>query len=124
MRLLILLGSIFLLSVSAENCNKKNKDKLFKGRLEVAGICMNYTIGILEGKMDTALFLPSWKDEVTGKTYTDVFKLGSPCNFPSTLKQGDTFYFTIDHEKEQPCAVCMAYYPAPSRSLRIKVVQP
>ncbi len=115
--------AIFLLTVSAENCGKKTTSNSYKGRLEIAGICMNYTIGLLEGAIDSSLIAASWTDETNGKTYNNVFRLGSPCNFPASIKQGDEFYFVIDSTTAQNCAVCQAYYPAPSKSLRIKVVQ-
>ena len=83
---------------------------------------MNYTIRILEGKPDPATYLSDWKDESTGKTYTNVFALGSACTFPDSIKQGDEFYFTIDSSYVSNCAVCMAYYPKPSKSIAIKIV--
>lgn len=93
----------------------------YKGRLEVKGICSNYTIRLLEGNLDTAKLVANWKDEVTGKTYTNVFALSSPCTFPSGLNAGDEFYFTLADANQQ-CAVCMAYYPTPPKKLAIKVL--
>ncbi len=119
----LLLSSVFLLCVSAETCNKKTSGGVYKGRLEIAGICQNYTISLLEGKMDTAQLVADWKDEVTGKEYKNVFRLGSPCTFPSTIKKGEIFYFKLD-STVQNCQVCLAYYPTPPKSLNIKVIQP
>ncbi|HRF24893.1 MAG TPA: hypothetical protein PLR98_12040, partial [Chitinophagaceae bacterium] len=93
-----------------------------KGRLEVSGICSNITISVIEGKIDTSKIVTQWTDETTDKNYSHAFKLGNPCNFPDTLKAGDEFYFTIDTAKQEDCAVCMAYYPTPSKSLNIKVL--
>lgn len=111
-------------SFAISSC-KTNKEAVgsncFKGRLEVKGICANYTIKLLEGNLDASKIVSSWKDEVTGKTHTNVFALGSPCTFPATLNEGDEFYFTIDDSK-QDCAVCMAYYPKPEKALVIKVL--
>jgi hypothetical protein len=117
---------IFILIVAAmvvtkNNCNKNNKATCYKGRLEIKGICSNYTIKLLEGNLDSTLISPSWTDEQTGKTYTNVFALGSPCSFPQSINQGDEFYFTIDTAK-QNCNVCMAYYPIPEKKLAIKIV--
>jgi hypothetical protein len=110
--------------IAFTNCsNQKTQasSTCFKGRLEIKGICSNYTIKLLEGNLDTSKFLAKWKDETTGKNYTNVFALGSPCSFPSTIKAGDEFYFTLSNAKEQ-CPVCMAYYPTPSKKLAIKVI--
>lgn len=66
---------------------------LYKGRLEIKGICMNYTIKLLEGDMDTSLIAGTWTNEVTGKIHKNVFALGSPCIFPSSVKEEDEFFF-------------------------------
>jgi hypothetical protein len=94
----------------------------YKGRLEIKGICSNYTIKLLDGTMDTTNLAASWTDETTGKGYTNVFALGSPCTFPETINAGDEFYFTIDTTTVQNCAVCMAYYPHPQKAVKIKVL--
>lgn len=120
MKLFAILPLFFLLSLSADECSRIKLTQ-YKGRLEVKGICMNYTIKLLEGNMDTSKIVATWKDEVTGKTHTNVFALGSVCSFPSSINEGDEFYFSIDPAPVQNCAVCMAYYPKPSKSLAIKV---
>lgn len=111
---------VLILSLTAGKC--KNKDSVYKGRLEVKGICMNYTIKLMEGKLDTARYVAEWKDESTGKIHNNVFALGSACTFPDSIKQGDEFYFRIDSSYVSNCAVCMAYYPKPAKSIAIKIV--
>lgn len=108
----------------AGECKKKplTAERL-KGRLEVAGICMNYTIAVVEGKIDTNLTEAKWTDETTNKTYTNVFRLKSHCNFPDSIKQGDEFYFVVDSSEQKQCPVCLAYYPTPSKAVAIKVVE-
>ena len=124
MKPFILLTAVTSLVLSASDCsnNTRSKEK-YKGRLEIKGICMNYTISLVEGTMDTSGFAANWTDEVTKKSYKNVFALGSPCNFPATIKEGDEFYFSIDTTTVQNCAVCMAYYPTPPKKLAIKVVE-
>jgi hypothetical protein len=122
MRVYLFLAALSTLLLSAGDCNKKDTSPKFKGRLEVAGICMNYTIGVLEGNPGADKIESKWTDEVTKKEYTNVFRLGNPCDFPPTIKQGEEFYFVIDTSKGKECAVCMAYYPTPSKALSIKVV--
>jgi len=109
-----------VLAVTAGKC--KNNDSVYKGRLEVKGMCMNYTVKLLEGKLDTSLYVSEWKNESTGKTHNNVFALGSACTFPKTINEGDEFYFTIDSTYKPDCAVCLAYYPKPLKRIAIKIV--
>ena len=119
---LLLLAIAAISILSASDCGKKKASAgSYKGRLEIAALCMNYTIKLTEGKIDTSLLAATWTDEATNKSYTDVFRLGNPCDFPDSIKQGDEFYFTIDTSQTKECAVCMAYYPTPPKVLSIKV---
>ena len=123
MKILLVLSSAFLLA-SADKCGKKKTvgNDTLKGKLEVKALCMNYTISIVEGNVDTSLVEANWTDESTGKSYKNAFGLGSPCTFPPSIEQGDEFYFVIDTTQKRDCAVCMAYYPTPSKKLMIKVL--
>ena len=124
MKFFLLLPAIFLVTFSADKCGKKETTTgTYKARLETKALCMNYTLRLLEGNIDTSLVTANWTDESTGKSYTNVFGLGSRCTFPSNIEQGDDFYFIIDTTQKQECAVCMAYYPTPPRKLSIKVVE-
>ena len=123
MKLFLLFPAIFLVTISADKCGKKETTGKYKARLETKALCMNYTLRLLEGNIDTSLITANWTDESTGKSYTNVFGLGSRCTFPSNIEQGDDFYFIIDTTQKQDCAVCMAYYPTPPRKLSIKVVE-
>lgn len=123
MKLLFILSSLFLLTASADKCSSKKTDSSrYKARLEIKALCMNYTLRQIEGPVDTSKIAANWTDESTGKSYTNVFALANPCDFPDSIKQGDEFYFTIDTAKEKNCAVCMAYYPTPPKKLFIKVI--
>jgi hypothetical protein len=124
MRFFICLTIPASLLLSASECNKRSSSaQKMKGRLEIAGICMNYTISLLEGDPGAGAVVVNWTDEVTNKTYSNVFRLGNPCDFPARIRQGDEFYFTIDSSRQRSCMVCEAYYPTPSKSLVIKVVE-
>lgn len=117
-------AAIALLAFTSQRCKSSQRSTsttCFKGRLEIKGICSNYTILLVEGTIDTTRIVANWKDEVTGKTHKNVFALGSPCTFPATIKEGDEFYFVLD-DVPQNCNVCMAYYPKPSKALSIKVI--
>ena len=126
LRLVILCSFIFLAFTNFE-CQKKSSGleksgNQFKGRLEIKGICMNYTIKLLEGEMNADLYQKSWKDEHSGKTHTNVFALDNPCEFPGELNEGDEFYFEIENDVNRNCGVCLAYYPTPSKKLAIRVI--
>ena len=124
MKLFLLLTGILLFSISADKCGDKKSDAaVFKAKLEIKALCMNYTLRLLEGNIDSTLIAAAWTDESTGKSYKNVFGLGSPCTFPPTIKEGDEFYFTVDSSLKQECPVCLAYYPTPPKKLSIKVVE-
>lgn len=123
MKKFILLSLLATLLLAAGDCSPKKGETRLRGRLELAGICMNYTIAVLEGDPGKDAVEETWTDETTGKQYKKVFKLGNPCDFPSGIRQGDEFYFTLDTSAGKPCTVCMAYYPTPAKSLSIKVVR-
>jgi hypothetical protein len=119
-----LVTGIFLLSLNpACTTTKASGGGCYKGQLVIKGLCMNYTIKLLEGNIDTSLIAAQWKDDHTDKMYSNVFALGSKCNFPPGIKEGDSFYFTIDNSTVQNCVVCLAYYPVPSKQLSIKVLE-
>ena len=124
MRLLyFLLALAPFVSSQSTSCNKKSvTENCMKGRLEIKGICSNYVITIIDGPIDASKIASTWTDPETNKTYTNAFKLGSPCTFPSTLNEGDEFYFTFIEETKEDCAVCMAYRPVPEKINTIKVL--
>ncbi|HEX3167582.1 MAG TPA: hypothetical protein VHQ93_15030, partial [Chitinophagaceae bacterium] len=96
MKLYVTAPIIFILAITTNKCKNKNEGSVYKGRLEVKGMCMNYTIKLLDGNIDTSKLVSEWKNEITGKTHNNVFALGSVCNFPPTINEGDEFSFTID----------------------------
>jgi hypothetical protein len=122
MKIFVIAPFVLILVSTTDKCKNKNESSFYKGKLEVKGMCMNYTIKLLEGKIDASKLVAEWKDEMTGKTHNNVFALGSVCNFPPTIKEGDEFSFTIDTTYVSNCAVCLAYYPKPAKSIAIKVV--
>ena len=122
-KIFILTSLISLVLTSQKECSNNNKkgNNCHKGKLEIKGICSNYTITVLEGSLDSSKISKSWTDENTNKTYNNVFALDSPCSFPADIKEGDEFYFTIRQEGDKDCNVCMAYYPTPPKRLSITV---
>jgi hypothetical protein len=123
MKLLLVLCSFILVSASTKSCKDQELPQgCYKGRLEIKAMCMNYTISIQSKNFDASMVVSNWTDETTGKSYKNVFGLGSRCTFPDSLKAGDEFYFTIDTTSVQNCMVCMAYYPTPEKKLSIKIL--
>ena len=124
MKLLLAISSIILLSASGKSCKQQQElpEGCYKGKLVIKAACMNYTISVTGGTMDTSRIESSWTDETTSKTYKNVFALGSRCNFPPDIKEGDEFYFNIDSTTAMNCAVCLIYYPVPQRHLSIKLL--
>jgi hypothetical protein len=123
MKMFFLASGLIVLSASANKCgSKKSEGNTYKAKLETKALCMNYTLTLTEGNIDTSLINTSWTDESKGKTFANAFGLANPCDFPSTINEGEEFSFTIDTAKGKECAVCMAYYPTPPRKLKIKVL--
>ena len=71
MKIYSLIPAFIVLTLTANKC--KDNDPALKGRLEVKGMCMNYTIKLVEGKLDTSLYISEWKDETTGTIHRNVF---------------------------------------------------
>jgi hypothetical protein len=121
-RLLIAALSGFIL-LSAFTCNKnQSTDHVYRGKLVRKGLCMNYTISVVSGSIDTAKVQSSWTDPQTNTTFQNAFRLESVCDFPTNLQEGDEFSFVIDNNAPTDCAVCLAFYPTPRKGLKIRVV--
>jgi hypothetical protein len=105
----------------ALQCKKDRLTGCYKAGLEIKGICLNYTIKVLQGDMDTSLMQNNWTDPNTGVAYQNVFALGSPCTFPPDINEGDEFYFKIGSVSPQSCLICQAFYTYASKRLSITV---
>ena len=120
-KFIYLFALLFLLS-----CAKNNPDTeleiSYKGKLVVKGICMNYVIQVLDSDFDSSLIELNWTNEFSDISYTNVFALGSVCDFPEDIDEGDEFNFIIDNSKDNNCAVCLAYSPTPNKYLSITVL--
>jgi hypothetical protein len=104
---------------SVTNNQTKN---CYKARLAIKGICMNYVIEVFDGDLTKLNVEKEWKDETDGKTYTNVFALGSRCTFPD-MDEGAEFYFTLSEKNNAGCNVCMGYRPVPPSKNAIVVTQ-
>lgn len=117
----IILSLALVVALGTHCTTSKPSSGCYKGRLEIKALCMNYTIKVLEGNIDTSLISATWTDSSTNKTYQNVFGLGSRCDFPPDIQQGDEFYFVLNKNPERGCATCLAYYPTPPKKLDIKI---
>jgi len=110
------------LGLLALSCSQSDVEpNCIKGKLVINGICGNNTIQVLSGNIDTNSIVKSWEDPITSIKYENVFALQSLCTFPSTLKEGDEFYFVVDNDpKGSDCPRCKAYRPVPPKGLMIR----
>ena len=112
MKILLLLSAIFLLTVSADKCNSKKKTEpgVYKAKLETKALCMNYTLRLLEGDLDTSMITASWTDESTGKSHTNVFGLAITTLLLSALLTSgstDRLISTSMAGKDEPCKLLL-----------------
>ena len=115
-------ATVFCLNFCSENqILYYNSENLVRGKLVIKGICMNYVIEVLGNNIDKNLIEKSWTNEFTEISYENVFGLGSICDFPKDIDEGDEFSFSILEEKDQICANCKAYSPTPKKKLFIEV---
>ena len=120
-KFIYLFALLFLLSCSKNNSDSELESS-YKGKLVVKGICMNYVIQVLDSDFDSSLIELNWTNEFSDISYTNVFALGSVCDFPDNIEEGDDFNFIIDNSKDNNCAVCLAYSPTPNKYLSITVL--
>ena len=66
----------------------------------------------------------TWTIEGTSNTYEHVAVVSNKCEFPSSLKDGDEFYFKqiSENDASNDCAVCMMYDFPPSKGIYLRVV--
>jgi len=120
-KFIYLFALLFILSCSKNNSDSELESS-YKGKLVVKGICMNYVIQVLDSDFDSSLIELNWINEFSDISYTNVFALGSVCDFPEDIDEGDEFNFIIDNSKDNNCAVCLAYSPTPNKYLSITVL--
>ncbi len=112
-----------LIVLSAFQCKKNNdpnSGRQYKARLEIKGICYNYTFTLIEWNTNPELMEATWTNPENKRVHTCAFGVANPCSFPATIREGDEFYFTLVNDNVN-CAACGAYYPSPSKKLKIKV---
>jgi|TARA_B110000503_G_scaffold106522_1_gene159080 hypothetical protein len=125
----VLLGVALMVGINScaslyqDDLSNVCRDQSYRGKLVLQGICMNYVIEMISNGADTSLYELVWTNELTNTEYANVFGLGSICDFPDSLREGDEFNFVVVDDMSDTCAVCEAYSPTPSRKLNIAVCE-
>lgn len=119
--------SIITICISVlASCSKQDPiidSDVFIGKLVKKGICLNYVIEVNDPSFPQDMIELNWKDEFSGKKYSNVFTVKNVCRFPSNISEEDSFEFIIENKKDLPCAVCEAYTPVPSKFINITVLE-
>ena len=120
MNKLLFISIIILSFCSSYECNK-SKSGAVKGKLVIKELCSHYVVQVIDGTVDSSKVVNGWKDDKRG-TFNNVFTVANRCDFPASLNEGDEFEFNFDpNPPPQNCAVCLAFYPTPSKSNAIKI---
>jgi len=117
--------AFLLLLFACKSTHKINSDTdTLKGRLVVSELCGHYIIELISGQIDSSKLAVDWHDEKRNATYKQSFSVINVCSFEKAgLKEGDVFSFKVDgNATPETCAVCMAYYPTPQRSVAVKEI--
>lgn len=91
MQAALLILAIFLCNVIG--CRKTETGPIYTGRLEIEGICQNYTLSVLNGGLDTTQVQARWTDPQTNITYTNAFGVSNPATFRTPCKQATLLNF-------------------------------
>lgn len=112
----VILFSLATFAMGKSKCNtpKKPAANCYKGELAIKGICLHYVVSVTDATFDTTKLLSNWTDPQTGKVYHNVFTISNPCNFPDSIQEGDSFYFTLDSNTVDTCMRCMAFREVPA----------
>lgn len=118
--LFVILFSLLTLIANKSGCHtNKNNNNCFKGILVVKGACLNYAVSVTEGDM-SKLQVQDWTDPQTNKQYRNAFAISNPCGFPDSIKEGDTFSFTLT-DTATDCARCLLYRELPDKKHNIVI---
>ena len=82
---------------------------------------MNYVIQVMDENFDKNTIEITCRDDSSKQDFQNVFTLGSVCDFPSYISEGDLFNFSISDYYDNQCAVCLAFTPTPKKPINIIV---
>lgn len=118
----IILVTLFSVScIQIHNTGNTNTGQRIKAKV-IRITCASTVIQVL----DSAYYNlgETWTMQGTSNTYEHVAVVSNKCELPSTLKEGDVFFFKIINESEakNDCVVCMMYDFPPSKGIYLKVL--
>jgi hypothetical protein len=120
----IILITIIITGLVFNACDQSDQSEveILTGKLALEGICKNYVFTIESGTFNEDLVEKAWEHPDSGVIYTNAFTMKNVCDFPASIKEGNSFKFTINkNEKPSDCIVCKAYSPTPMKGLYISV---
>lgn len=121
---------VFVIAVAFGSmaCNKPTSPSSSKavsdcltGKLVKRGICGQYVIELQSANAQGLEIAESWYDPSSAISYKNVFTVANACDFPSAIKQGEIFTFTLADKGLNTCSLCEAYTPTPSARNLISV---
>ncbi len=120
--LFILLAALLSVScIQLPNAGTSNSTQRIKAKV-IRITCASTVIQVL----DSAHYNlgETWTIEGTSNTYEHVAVVSNKCELPSTLKEGDEFFFKVINESDarKDCVVCMMYDFPPSKGIYLQVV--
>jgi hypothetical protein len=92
----------------------KGVSECLTGKLVKKGICGQYVVELQSTGAQDVEVEKSWNDPSSATNYQNVFTVANPCDFPSTIMQGEVFTFTLVSNGTNTCGFCQAYTPTPS----------
>lgn len=115
-----------IMPLFAFQCGKEDWQTVFTGKVELEGVCGRTVVSITEGNiagLPSGAIAEDWADSTTGTRYQRVFMIANPCQIDKTLKSGDRIRFRIHPDANLQCITCMAWSPAPDKTLPIEVLE-
>lgn len=84
------------------------------------GICGQRIVEVLNP--DSSLnYVPAWYDADEKKNRVNVFHVENICDFPASLREGESFKFSLSSRVDTSCITCQAYIAVPPQSNSIRI---
>jgi hypothetical protein len=90
-------------------------------RLEKIERCGQRIVSILSEDKTGLNYAPNWTHPVTKESYQNVFAVGNICDFPSSIKENETFKFVRVEKGTNGCVTCLILAPTPAEKMNIKI---
>jgi hypothetical protein len=102
---------LVLLISTGFKCNKGIDYPVLTGKLIASDGCVQFVVEVVDGPVDPALVVPTWKNTDNDSVYYNVFRLTGVRNACAIgfygVSKGDTFQFQFDpHPQQMTCNTC------------------